>query len=102
MSQSPRIGGFCRTASLLALLCNASHGALGQTPGVTANAVLIGSCSVLEGPSHALGTAQIKGAEAYFDLINEEGGDPRRTRGPVHGLGDGEVSIPLTVASGLC
>jgi ABC-type branched-subunit amino acid transport system substrate-binding protein len=35
---------------------------------------LIGWCSAPEGPSHALGTAQIKGAEAYFDLINEEGG----------------------------
>jgi branched-chain amino acid transport system substrate-binding protein len=74
MSQRARIGAFCRTASLLALLCNASHGAWGQTPGVTAKAILIGSCSALEGPSHALGTAQIKGAEAYFDLINEEGG----------------------------
>src|SRR6266853_45996 len=81
MGQSPRIGGSCRTASLLALLCIASYPVGGQTPGVTANEILIGSCSALEGPSHALGTAQIKGAEAYFDLINEEGGSGENSRG---------------------
>src|SRR6266436_7786554 len=74
MGQSPRIGAFCRTASWLALLGIASYPVWGQTPGVTAKEILLGSCSALEGPSHALGTAQIKGAEAYFDLINEEGG----------------------------
>src|SRR5882672_10536270 len=59
---------------LLALLSIGSVREFGQTtPGVTENTILIG-CSALEGPSHALGTAQIKGAEAYFDLINEEGG----------------------------
>jgi ABC-type branched-subunit amino acid transport system substrate-binding protein len=48
---------------------------VGQTaPGVTSNQILIGSCSALEGPSHALGTERIKGAEAYFDVINHEGG----------------------------
>jgi substrate-binding family protein len=44
------------------------------TPGVTDNQILIGSCSALEGPSHALGTQQIKGAQAYFNLVNDEGG----------------------------
>jgi len=34
----------------------------------------IGSCSALEGPSHARGTQQIKGAQAYFELINDEAG----------------------------
>jgi len=48
--------------------------ASGQTPGVTKTEILIGSCSALEGPSHALGTQQIKGAQAYFDLLNDEGG----------------------------
>jgi ABC-type branched-subunit amino acid transport system substrate-binding protein len=43
-------------------------------PGVTSKEILIGSCSALEGPSHALGTQQIKGAQAYFSLINQEGG----------------------------
>jgi len=45
-----------------------------NVPGVTAGEVLIGSCSALEGPSHALGTEQIKGAQAYFAMLNDEGG----------------------------
>jgi len=50
-------------------------------PGVTAKEIVIGSCSALEGPSHALGTQQIKGAQAYFSLINDEGGvNGRRLR----------------------
>src|ERR1700747_721477 len=59
----------------LAALTITNNRGLSQTaPGVTNNQILIGSCSALEGPSHALGTEQIKGAEAYFDLINDEGG----------------------------
>ena len=59
----------------LAALTITNSQSLGQTaPGVTNNQILIGSCSALEGPSHTLGTEQIKGAEAYFDLINDEGG----------------------------
>jgi branched-chain amino acid transport system substrate-binding protein len=43
-------------------------------PGVSSKEILIGSCSALEGPSRALGSQQIKGAQAYFNLINEQGG----------------------------
>jgi ABC-type branched-subunit amino acid transport system substrate-binding protein len=50
-------------------------------PGVTSKEILIGSCSALEGPSQALGTEQIKGAEAYIHFINQEGGvEGRRLR----------------------
>jgi branched-chain amino acid transport system substrate-binding protein len=42
--------------------------------GVTAKEILIGSCSALEGPSHALGVETVTGAKAYFSLINDEGG----------------------------
>lgn len=45
-----------------------------NTPGVTGNEVLIGSCSALEGPSHFLGTETVTGAKAYFDSINDAGG----------------------------
>jgi branched-chain amino acid transport system substrate-binding protein len=45
-----------------------------NTPGVTENEILIGSCSALEGPSHFLGTETVTGAKAYFALINEAGG----------------------------
>jgi branched-chain amino acid transport system substrate-binding protein len=74
MRRNLRIFTNLPTASLLLALCVAGS-AFGQTtPGVTDNQILIGSCSALEGPSHALGTQQIKGAEAYFSLINDEGG----------------------------
>jgi branched-chain amino acid transport system substrate-binding protein len=50
-------------------------------PGVSSKEIVIGSCSALEGPSHALGTQQVKGAQAYFNLINDQGGvDGRKLR----------------------
>jgi branched-chain amino acid transport system substrate-binding protein len=45
-----------------------------NTPGVTENEILIGSCSALEGPSHFLGTETVAGAKAYFAMINDAGG----------------------------
>jgi ABC-type branched-subunit amino acid transport system substrate-binding protein len=61
---------FAAAAALALLISDAGA----QTPGVTGKEIVIGSCSALEGPSHALGTAQIKGAQAYFNMINDEGG----------------------------
>jgi branched-chain amino acid transport system substrate-binding protein len=47
----------------------------GQTaPGVTEKEILIGSCAALEGPSSFLGRETVAGAEAYFAMVNEEGG----------------------------
>ncbi len=46
--------------------------------GVTDKEILIGSCSALEGPSKFLGTQTVIGANAYFKVINEEGGVHRR------------------------
>jgi branched-chain amino acid transport system substrate-binding protein len=45
-----------------------------QTPGVTDNSILIGSCSALDGPAHVLGRQTVLGASAYLHLINDEGG----------------------------
>jgi branched-chain amino acid transport system substrate-binding protein len=45
-----------------------------SVPGVTEKAVIIGSCSALEGPSRSLGVDTVTGANAYFSLVNEEGG----------------------------
>jgi len=42
-------------------------------PGVTDKTIVIGSCSALEGPSHSLGVETVNGANAYFNLVNEEG-----------------------------
>ena len=45
-----------------------------QTPGVTENSILIGSCSALDGPAHFLGRQTVLGASAYLHMINDEGG----------------------------
>jgi len=45
-----------------------------NVPGVTEKTVVIGSCAALEGPSHSLGVETVTGANAYFSLINDEGG----------------------------
>jgi branched-chain amino acid transport system substrate-binding protein len=42
--------------------------------GVTEKEILIGSCAALEGPSSFLGRETLAGAEAYFQLVNDEGG----------------------------
>jgi len=56
------------------LLCAAAPACGQNAPGVTDKEILIGSCSALEGPSHALGTQTVNGAKTYFNLVNEEGG----------------------------
>jgi branched-chain amino acid transport system substrate-binding protein len=48
--------------------------ALGQTPGVTRDSILIGSCSALEGPARFLGNQTVLGATAYLHGINDKGG----------------------------
>jgi branched-chain amino acid transport system substrate-binding protein len=45
-----------------------------QTPGVTDQVILIGSCAALEGPSSFLGRETVNRAETYFQRITEEGG----------------------------
>lgn len=51
-----------------------AHSAFGQTPGVTDNSILIGSCSALDGPNHFLGQQTVLGATTYLHSINDEGG----------------------------
>jgi ABC-type branched-subunit amino acid transport system substrate-binding protein len=64
-----------RSVALFAGLCCLGSGARSQSaPGVSDKEILIGSCSALEGPSHALGVATVTGASAYFKMINDEGG----------------------------
>ena len=47
---------------------------LAETPGVTDNSILIGSCSALDGSAHFLGRQTVLGASAYLHMINDEGG----------------------------
>ena len=45
-----------------------------NSSGVTDKSIAFGSCSALEGPSRSLGVETVAGANAYFSLINDEGG----------------------------
>jgi branched-chain amino acid transport system substrate-binding protein len=56
------------------VLAGASIAAAQTTPGVSDKEIVIGSCSALEGPSHTLGVQTVTGAQAYFSMVNEEGG----------------------------
>jgi ABC-type branched-subunit amino acid transport system substrate-binding protein len=48
--------------------------AAAETPGVTDNSILIGSCSALDGPARFLGTKTVQGATTYLHSVNDEGG----------------------------
>jgi len=65
---------FAVTLSLLFILNVAVSPVAAQTPGVTDNAILIGSCSALDGPAHFLGQQTVLGATTYLHSINDEGG----------------------------
>jgi branched-chain amino acid transport system substrate-binding protein len=62
------------SAACLVLFGTALSARPQNPPGVTDKAIVIGSCSALEGPSHSLGIETVNGANAYFSLINDEGG----------------------------
>jgi len=85
-STGPRGGAVPNQLLRIAVLAGATLAGCGSlyaqgVPGITTKEILIGPCSALEGPSRALGTEQIKGAEAYIHLINQEGGvEGRRLR----------------------
>jgi len=66
----------CRHIALLfALMAGiAVSSSPAQTPGVTDNSILIGSCSALDGPAHFLGRQTVLGASAYLHMVNDEGG----------------------------
>src|SRR5580704_10509149 len=45
-----------------------------ESPGVAPDSIKIGSCSALSGASSFLGTQMVAGANAYFNLMNAQGG----------------------------
>ncbi len=61
-------------AVLFLLLALGFLPAAAETPGVTENSVLIGSCSALDGPARFLGNQTVLGATTYLHSINDEGG----------------------------
>jgi len=75
MSQAKTVGcGRCAARLSIALLAIGIAAALAQTPGVSENAILIGSCSALDGPARFLGSQTVLGATAYLHSINDAGG----------------------------
>jgi branched-chain amino acid transport system substrate-binding protein len=48
--------------------------AAAQTPGVTDDSIVIGSCSALDGPARFLGNHTVLGAQTYLHSVNDEGG----------------------------
>ncbi len=73
-----RAGSVCLPARIALVLILTSTiaipAAIAETPGVTDNSVLVGSCSALDGPAHVLGRQTVLGASAYLHMINDEGG----------------------------
>ncbi len=59
---------------LLFTVVIAISAARAETPGVTDNSILIGSCSALDGPAHFLGRQTVLGASAYLHMVNDDGG----------------------------
>jgi ABC-type branched-subunit amino acid transport system substrate-binding protein len=45
-----------------------------ETPGITGNSILIGSCSALDGPARFLGSQTVLGATTYLHAVNDDGG----------------------------
>lgn len=63
-----------RIVVLAGIFFAALTGASGQTPGVSEKEITIGSCAALEGPSSFLGRETVRGAEIYFQMVNDAGG----------------------------
>jgi len=60
-------------------LVGPARAAESNSPGVTKDSVVIGSCCVLSGPTAKLGSQQLVGANAYINEINSKGGILGRT-----------------------
>jgi len=66
--------GLSAALFLLGSLGIAISSAHAQTPGVTDNSILVGSCSALDGPARFLGNQTVLGATTYLHSINDDGG----------------------------
>lgn len=64
----------CSTALFLVFALGAVLCAAAETPGVTDNSILIGSCSALDGPARFLGSQTVLGATTYLHSVNDAGG----------------------------
>ncbi len=75
MGRRCRIGYSCLSVTIVLLITVLSQRAWSQhVPGISKDAILVGSCSALEGPARFLGTQTVLGATAYLHYVNDEGG----------------------------
>src|SRR5579864_80315 len=67
---------FRRLCALIAVLCVLAIVPVlqAQVPGVSDREIVIGSCSVLDGPASRLGQQLVMGATAYLNMVNAQGG----------------------------
>lgn len=64
-----------RTRLLIAVIaCVAPLRTMAETPGVTANSILLGQSAAFSGPAAQLGIQMNIGTKAYFDYVNAQGG----------------------------
>jgi len=63
-----------RAALFLFFIAVIAISAPAQTPGITDNSILIGSCAAQDGPARFLGKETVMGAQTYLHAVNEEGG----------------------------
>jgi branched-chain amino acid transport system substrate-binding protein len=64
----------CLRIALLLFFFSISIPSRAQTPGVTDDSILIGSCSALDGPTRFLGSQTVLGATTYLHSVNDDGG----------------------------
>jgi len=69
-----RLGAVSFSVCVALFLTFATSICAAETPGVTDNSILIGSCSALDGPTRFLGNQTVLGATTYLHAVNDEGG----------------------------
>src|SRR5579863_5772 len=63
-----------RAAAIVLVIGLGPGASWAQTPGVSEQSILVGSCSALDGPARFLGNQTVLGATTYLHTINEDGG----------------------------
>jgi branched-chain amino acid transport system substrate-binding protein len=84
---------------LLSALIFGALSAHADTPGVSKSEILLGQSAAFTGTSAGLGSALWRGAQAYFDKVNSQGGVHGRQ---IHVLSlddkyDGDLTLPNTI-----
>ena len=106
MARSARVTLACVALATLAAACSNSHGGASGggsgAPGVTATQISVGSIADISGPLSADFAPVVNGVQAYFDMVNAQGGVYGRKLVLVKQTDDqGSSTVDLTVAQQL-